>query len=483
MLIFGFVITIVGALFLILVAAVNPALPSVVVSLMLLGFGLGFTMGAPVNYMMLENIKDKEASSGLATLSLLRSIGTTIAPAIMVGFIAHAGLSVQTNLTAVMPDQINMPSLPYAQQITSQVNQLKQDPNMADKLDNVEVPDLASMQTIKINFNGSGDYQIPDNILEELKSSDVTTITGITKNLASNMFDQTSPPMITKIQGGLSSGIEGLNMGISEMNASIAQLQQAYNGIGKAIAGMQGALASQQQALTELQGIKVIISQMMSGGASSAATGSSMPQMAGDGTSPAASGASMPQLSIDRTSATAISMSSMPEDVTASSGAGMSILDMIPASVKSNLPESVLSQLKEIKSIDDLNTKISDLQGAITILNGKIAESTKTRAQMKTAIDSMTVTRTEMRILSQEMQTLNAAIPGAFATAKTSYLDKLDNRSDKLESVYQRTLNEGYQSIYLTVVVSSAIALFLLAFYKKRTLPDEPPESVNHRKN
>ncbi len=481
-LIFGFVITIVGALFLILVAAVNPVLPSVVVSLMLLGLGLGFTMGAPVNYMMLENIKDKEANSGLATLSLLRSIGTTIAPAIMVGFIAHAGLSVQTDLTAVMPDQINMPSLPYVQQINEKVNQLKQDPNMADKLGNVEVPDLASMQTIKINFNGSGDYQMPDNILEELKSSDVTTIVGITKDLASSMFDQMSPPKIAKIQGGLNSGIEGINSGISQMDTGIAQLQQAYDGIGKGIAGMQQAVASQQQALAELQGIKVIMSQMMASGASPAATGSSMPQMAGDGTSSVATGASMPQLSSDGTSATAIS-TSMPEDVTSSSGAGMSILDMIPASVKSKMPESVLSQLKEIKSLDDLDAKISGLQGAIATLESKIAESTKTRAQMKMAIYSMTVTQAEMKTLSHEMQTLNAAVPGAFATAKTSYLDELDNRSDKLESVYQRTLNKGYQSIYLTVVVSSAIALFLLAFYKKRTLPDEPTEYVNLNKN
>lgn len=85
-LLLGFTITIIGAVFLMLVAVAHPNLATVIISLSLLGFGLGFTIGAPVNYMMLENVSDSEANSGLATLSLIRSIGTSIAPAIMVGF-------------------------------------------------------------------------------------------------------------------------------------------------------------------------------------------------------------------------------------------------------------------------------------------------------------------------------------------------------------------------------------------------------------
>ena len=73
-----------------------------------------------------------------------------------------------------------------------------------------------------------------------------------------------------------------------------------------------------------------------------------------------------------------------------------------------------------------------------------------------------------MQTLLQEMQTLNAAIPGAFETAKTDYLAQLDAKSGEIENVYQSTLNRGYQSIYVTAAVSAAIAILLLMFYRKK---------------
>jgi len=418
-LLIGFAITIGGALFLILVAAVNPNLATVVISLMLLGFGLGFTIGAPVNYMMLENIDVKEASSGLATLSLLRSIGTSIAPAIMVGFLAFAGTSVQSNLTAVMPNEINIPSLPYAQDITDRVNALKQDPQTADAFANVKLPDLTSLKTIKIDFSSKGnDYQIPADILAKLKSSDVTTIVGITKEMSASMFDQMTPKTITKIQSGLTSGIDGIATGITQMDKNITKLQAGYDGLGKGISGMQSAVASQKSALSQLQGIKASISQMI-----------------------AAGGVWAP---------------------------GVSVSDLLPPMVKSNIPASVLQQLAQIKSMGELNARITALQNAIDTLDSKIASSVKSRAQMKVAIDKMGSTKADMQTLLREMKTLNAAIPGAFEAAKTNYLAKLDGMSNKIENVYQRTLNKGYQSIYMTASISSALAILLLLFYKRK---------------
>ena len=52
---------------------------------------MGFTIGTPLNYMMLAKTKEREANSALATLSLVRSVGTAVAPAVLVAFIAHAG--------------------------------------------------------------------------------------------------------------------------------------------------------------------------------------------------------------------------------------------------------------------------------------------------------------------------------------------------------------------------------------------------------
>ncbi len=420
-LIMGFGITIIGSLFLILVAVANPNMVTVVISLMLLGFGLGFTIGAPVNYMMLENIDEKEASSGLATLSLLRSIGTSIAPAIMVGFLAFAGTSVQANLTAIMPNEIKIPDLPYAQDITDRVNALKKDPKMADALGDVNLPDLTSLKTVQIDFSSDeGNYTIPADILEKLKRSDVTTIVSITKEMSASMFDQMTPDTITEIQNGLTSGIDGITSGISEMGKSIAKLQTGYAGLGKGIRGMQSAVVSQKSALSQLQGIKGSISQMIASG-----------------------GVWAP---------------------------GMSVSDLLPPTVKSNLPAGVLQQLAQIKSMDELNTKITALQEAIGTLNNKIASSTKSRSQMKTAMDEMISTKADMETLLQEMKTLNAAIPGAFETAKKDYLAELDGMSNKIEKVFQDTVNQGYQSIYLTASVSSALAILLLLFYRRKKL-------------
>jgi len=420
-LLMGFGITIIGALFLILVAIANPNMVTVVISLMLLGFGLGFTIGAPVNYMMLENINVKEANSGLATLSLLRSIGTSIAPAIMVGFLAFAGTSVQANLTSILPNEISVPPLPYAQDITDRVNALKQDPKTADLLGNVALPDLGALQTIKIDFSGGGsDYQLPAAILEKLKRSDVTTIVSVTKEMSANMFDQMTPKTTAQIQDGLNSGIDGITKGIRQMDTSITKLQAGYDGLGKGIIGMQSAVDSQKAALSQLQGIKGSISQMI-----------------------AAGGVWPP---------------------------GASVADLLPPPVKTNLPPSVLAQLAQIKSMDELDAKIAALQGAIDTLNGKIATSTKSRVQMKAAIDSIISAKADMITLLHEMQTLNAAIPGAFETAKTDYLAKLDAMSGKIEHVFQSTVNKGYQSIYLTASVSSALAIFLLLFYKRKNL-------------
>ena len=39
---------------------------------------MGFTIGTPLNYMMLAKTKEREANSALATLSLVRSVGTAV---------------------------------------------------------------------------------------------------------------------------------------------------------------------------------------------------------------------------------------------------------------------------------------------------------------------------------------------------------------------------------------------------------------------
>ena len=174
---FGFTLSAIGALFLVLVTTNYPNLLTVIVSLILVGLGIGFTMGTPLNYMMLDNTRKEEANSALATVSLIRSIGTSIAPAIMIGFIAHAGAAVQGNVMALLPTEVTTAPLPYVQELTESLDEMKSDPAMGDKLKGVDLPDLASMQTVEINMNSTdGNFVIPAELLDILQTSDVTTI-------------------------------------------------------------------------------------------------------------------------------------------------------------------------------------------------------------------------------------------------------------------------------------------------------------------
>lgn len=221
----GFVASILGSLYIIFYATNNPSLISIVICLILLGTGIGFTMGTPINYMMLDNTKVEESNSALAAVSLIRSIGTAVAPAIMIGFISHAGMAVQDNIMTLIPNEVHVPKLPYAEELTEQLDQLKENPSMAEKLKGIDIPDLASMETIKFDMNSKSDnFQLPEEIIEMLQSSDVTTITDNTKTMANYMFSQMTPSVIEKINGGIDSGITGISDSITQLTEAINKM-------------------------------------------------------------------------------------------------------------------------------------------------------------------------------------------------------------------------------------------------------------------
>jgi EmrB/QacA subfamily drug resistance transporter len=222
----GFIASISGSLFLIFYTAAHPSLFAVVICLILLGLGIGFTMGTPINYMMLDNTRVEEANSALATVSLIRSIGTAIAPAIMIGFIAHAGMAVQGNVMMILPNEVSVPPLPYAKELTDEFNQLKADPSMAEKLKGIDIPDLTAMETIKFDMaSNTGNFELPEEMINHLQASDVTTITDTSKEMADYMFMQMTPSIITNITGGIDSGITGINDSISEMTKAMDKMQ------------------------------------------------------------------------------------------------------------------------------------------------------------------------------------------------------------------------------------------------------------------
>ena len=86
----GLAISIAGLLFLALVAVAAPSIATFVAGLAVVGAGMGMAMGAPTNYMILENTDKRDSTSAIATITLIRQIGTTVAPAIYIGLIASA---------------------------------------------------------------------------------------------------------------------------------------------------------------------------------------------------------------------------------------------------------------------------------------------------------------------------------------------------------------------------------------------------------
>ncbi len=411
---FGFLICVIGSVFLELVTSNYPNLLTVLISLILIGTGIGFTMGTPVNYMMLENTKDEEANSALATVSLIRSIGTAIAPAIMIGFISHAGAAVQTNVMALLPDEVAMPSLPYAQELNDTFDKMKSDPSMKDKLADVSIPDLSAMKTIKINMNSTDkNFKMPQELIELMQTSDVTTITANVKQLSSEMFDLMTPDIISKIQGGLESGITAMNGNLDDIDSAIGK--------------MQSAVKSQEEVIKNFEGI---ITKMPASSAGSMTSG----HASGSMTSGLASGSKMPAKAIPSTS--------------------FSILNMIPEQAKATMPKDVLTELSNIKTLDELKNYIKKLKIAKEDLEKQIAS-------MQIAKDNMTDT-------INKMNTLNDAIPKAFNTAKSNYLSEIDKMDASIMNEFQETLDIGFQQVYLTVTIASILGLIILVLYRKK---------------
>lgn len=101
-LLIGFSCTVAGTLVLGLIAAKTLSVGSIVVGLAFMGFGVGFTMGPPLNYLILANVSTNEGATAIATMSLIRSIGVTISPGFMIGFIVQAAKDLQPSLISVL---------------------------------------------------------------------------------------------------------------------------------------------------------------------------------------------------------------------------------------------------------------------------------------------------------------------------------------------------------------------------------------------
>ena len=461
---FGFIISIVGSLFLAFFATNHPSLFSVVVSLILIGIGVGFTMGTPLNYMMLSHTKESESNSALATLSLVRSIGTAVAPAIMVGFIAHAGANIQDEIMKDMPDKISIPKLPYADEITKEFDDLKSNSQMKDKLKDMDMPDLTSMETVNIDFdNKDSDYKISDDLIELMKNSDVTTITENSKIMSKAMFDETTPEVIGEIQGGIQKGVDGIDKGINSLDKSIDELNTGYNKLSNAYEQINTGYDKLSTAYTKVNSAynKMNDSYIKADKAMKDAmknNKNSKYNMKG-----------MKNNSYSTVGATysnnKSSMKTKTKYENISSESKMPNMEKMPANMT-----TMTSKLDDMKKqVNTMKSKMDDMKSQMNTMK---AQSNKMKSQldsMKSALTSMKETSTSMKSLKEKMIVLKNSIPNAFEEGEKSYLKEIDKRSDKIENTFQSVLNKGFKNVYLTTAVASILGLFLLFFYNDKS--------------
>lgn len=483
---FGVVVSVIASLVGVLWAIPHPSWTSVLTTLALMGLGLGFTIGSPLNYMMLDHTRPEEANSALATLSLVRSIGTTLAPALLVGFLAHAGTELPDALTAQLPIQIKAPTLPYAAELQAKFAELKKDEHLADKLKDVTFPDLASKTTINIDTASGNGEALPDDLLELLKTADVTNIVERTKQVATYQFAKQTPSVIADITNGVNTGLKSLASAKADLAKSHAKLVKAVTGIDKGIAGMTKAakgmrsgIAGMTKAITGMDsglagtgkaiaGIEKAIAGMSKGisGLDQAIAG----QQAGLTQLQAALAAAPPG------TPAATQLQAQVDGLTAklqSTRAQRAALNDQRSTLETKLASLKQARSKLAGQRRTVVAKRATLTSQLRTIEAKLAKTKSDRADLVKARGELASAQTSLADTQHKLTVLRDAVPGAFETAKADYLAEIDARAPQLEQVFADTLNAGFRGIYLSTMAAALLAAVLLLLYPSRRRTDE----------
>ena len=471
-----------------------PSWTSVCTTLALMGLGLGFTIGSPLNYMMLERTPPEESNSALATLSLVRSIGTTLAPAFLVGFLAHAGGGLQDALVAQLPTSIAAPSLPYAAELQQKFTELKADDRLKDKLAGVDFPDLTAT-TIDIAITGN-DAALPDDLVELLQTADVTTITERTKTVAQRMFAEQTPSVVADITDGVDTGLASLADAKVEVGTAHTKLVKAIKGVTKGIDGMTKAARGMRSGIA---GLDKAITGIDSGLAGT--------KKAVDGMTKAITGISKGIRGIGK------GIAGQQIGVAQLQQAYDAIMDALPPGtpeppaatalreqLEHNRTELKHSQAKRRSMVRqraglraqrarvrteraDLATQRATLVSRRATLAGKLetildkrAQAVADRRDLRTARDETAQAFDDLVDTAAKLTVLRDAVPGAFEQAGADYLAAIDVLGPTLERTFADTLNTGFRNIYLSTLAASLLAGLLLLLYPRRERrPGVPP--------
>ena len=229
---FGAVVSMLAALTLIFWAVPNPGYLPTIVALVLIGFGLGFLIGAPLNYLVMHLVPRTHATSGLANLSLLRSVGTTLAPAILVGLLANSLGGLSDTLMAQFPKQVTIAELPHAKELQARFDQMKENPQLADQIAGLNLPDLTQTTfDVQIGGSGEGESALPAELVDRLRNADVTNIVDRSIEVADYMFDQQTPKQVAAIQDGIAQGLASLPSTRGPMQETATWMQELSDAV------------------------------------------------------------------------------------------------------------------------------------------------------------------------------------------------------------------------------------------------------------
>ena len=236
----GVLISAIAGFMLIYWASPYPGFLSNSVSIFVMGLGLGFLMGAPLTYLILHLIPETDANSGQATLSLIRSLGTTLAPAILVGLLATAMGGLSGKVMDAMP-AMEMPAMPA---MTAEVpaadgkmpagmppqgqpqGQTMPPSAQANTPEQKTAPQATAPKTkAAMGFKMS---DMPASLQNKIKTADVTNVVDRSKDIANYMFDQQEAKMKAKM-GTVPPGVEQMRAKyLKDIESHREQIETAF---------------------------------------------------------------------------------------------------------------------------------------------------------------------------------------------------------------------------------------------------------------
>ncbi|WP_101930371.1 MFS transporter [Varibaculum cambriense] len=247
----GVLISAIAGFMLIYWASPYPGFLSNSVSIFVMGLGLGFLMGAPLTYLILHLIPETDANSGQATLSLIRSLGTTLAPAILVGLLATAMGGLSGKVMDAMP-AMEMPAMPAMTAEAPEADgkmpagmppqaqgqkegmppqgqpqgQTMPPSAQANTPEQKTAPQATAPKTkADMGFKMS---DMPASLQNKIKTADVTNVVDRSKDIANYMFDQQEAKMKAKM-GTAPPGVEQMRAKyLKDIESHREQIETAF---------------------------------------------------------------------------------------------------------------------------------------------------------------------------------------------------------------------------------------------------------------